>query len=142
MDNDMRQYKDFMFFYEYMSNQQDLDNFINESLVLASGNTAAVNNLRSLNEASDSKLKNFFTRIKQFFQKIFGRLTESIKSKLTAAKEYIDNKTYNPIIFKRKYHAGDVKMVDHFTGVRRVLDFFDKGVDQLDGIIFNNKRFL
>lgn len=124
-DSISRIYDDMKFFYEYVEQQREIEQFVNESIVLASGNTKIINSLRAVNESAGDKIKNFFNKIRNFFKKIFSRFSETLSKTFSERKKYIDNPKYNNIIFKYKYQSGDVDMVDHFTGIERVMTQLD-----------------
>lgn len=114
-----RVYDDMVFFHEMLEQERDMEEYVNEHIILASGNRKAINEMVALNEGKiTEKIKGFFTKIKNFFQAIFRKLGERLNGWLMDVKKYMDK--YAEIINKRKYIAGDVTMKDHFKGYTRI----------------------
>lgn len=120
-----RVYRDAQFFATLMEQNREMENFVNESLIKASGNKRAINEMYIINEAAaGDKIKGFFEKIKNFFKKIFDKLGASMNALFAEQKKYIEK--YQYIITKCKYQAGDVNDVyDHFKGISRILDVVD-----------------
>lgn len=120
-----RVYRDAQFFATLMEQNREMENFVNESLIKASGNKRAINEMYIINEAAaGDKIKAFFEKIKNFFKKIFDKLGASMNALFAEQKKYIEK--YQYIITKCKYQAGDVNDVyDHFKGISRILDVVD-----------------
>ena len=114
-----RVYDDMVFFHEMLEQEREMEEYVNEHIILASGNRKAINEMVALNEGKiTEKIKGFFTKIKNFFQAIFRKLGERLNGWLMDVKKYMDK--YAEIINKRKYIAGDVTMKDHFKGYTRI----------------------
>ena len=120
-----RVYRDAQFFATLMEQNREMENFVNESLIKASGNKRAINEMYIIHEAAaGDKIKAFFEKIKNFFKKIFDKLGASMNALFAEQKKYIEK--YQYIITKCKYQAGDVNDVyDHFKGLSRILDVVD-----------------
>jgi len=120
-----RVYRDAQFFATLMEQNKEMENFVNESLIKASGNKRAINEMYIIHEAAaGDKIKAFFEKIKNFFKKIFDKLGASMNALFAEQKKYIEK--YQYIITKCKYQAGDVNDVyDHFKGLSRILDVVD-----------------
>ena len=120
-----RVYRDAQFFATLYEQNREMENFVNESLIKASGNKRAINEMYIINEAAaGDKIKAFFEKIKNFFKKIFDKLGASMNALFGEQKKYIEK--YQYIITKCKYQAGDVNDVyDHFKGLSRILDVVD-----------------
>lgn len=117
--------RDAKFLAELAEQNRAMERYVNESLISASGNNRAINEMTILQEAAlGDKIKNFFTKIKNFFKKIFDKLGASLNALFLEQKKYIEK--YQYIITKCKYQAGDVDdMYDHFTGLNRIVDAVD-----------------
>lgn len=117
--------RDAKFLAELADQNRAMERYVNESLISASGNKRAINEMTILQEAAlGDKIKNFFTKIKNFFKKIFDKLGASLNALFLEQKKYIEK--YQYIITKCKYQAGDVDdMYDHFTGLNRIVDAVD-----------------
>ena len=120
-----RQWRDMEFCYEVMEQHREMEQFVNECLIKATGNKKAINEMYILNEAAvGDKIKSFFTKIKNFFKKIFDKLGASMNGLFLEQKKYIDK--YANIITKCKWQAGDISDVkDRFKGIARIIDAVD-----------------
>lgn len=120
-----RVYRDAQFFATLYEQNREMENFVNESLIKASGNKRAINEMYIINESAfTDKIKAFFEKIKGFFKKIFNKLGASMTALFGEQKKFIDQ--YAGIITKCKYQAGDADGVkDHFKGVPRIFDAVD-----------------
>jgi len=120
-----RVYRDAQFFATLMEQNREMENFVNESLIKASGNKRAINEMYIIHESAfTDKIKAFFEKIKGFFKKIFNKLGASMTALFGEQKKFIDQ--YAGIITKCKYQAGDADGVkDHFKGVPRIFDAVD-----------------
>ena len=128
-----RQWRNMEFCYELMEQHREMEQYVNECLIKASGNKKAINEMYILNEAAlGDKIKSFFTKIKNFFKKIFDKLGASMSGLLSEQKKYVEKYAY--IITKCKWQAGDINDVkDHFKGIARIVD----AVEKSDSSIFN-----
>ena len=118
--------RDFEFAYELMEQNREMERFVNESLILASGNKRAINEMTTIihESAFTDKIKAFFTKIKNFFKKIFDKLGASMNALFGEQKKYMEQ--YANLIMNCKYNAGDVSDVkDHFKGLPRIIDAAD-----------------
>ena len=117
--------RDINFSYALMEQNREMEDFINKSIIIASGNKYAINEMVIINEAAaGDKIKGFFEKIKNFFKKIFDKLGASMNALFAEQKKYIEK--YQYIITKCKYQAGDVNDVyNHFNGITRILDVID-----------------
>lgn len=125
-DNEFDRYWDNMEFCAKITEQQrEMEKFVNESLILASGNVKAIQEMTIIQESAfTDKIKGFFTKIKNFFKKIFSKLGAAMNGLFMEQKKYIDK--YANIITKLKYKATDVEDVkDHFKGIPRIIDVVD-----------------
>ncbi len=122
-----------------MEQQQDMERFVNESLVIASGNKQAIQEMVILNESSfTDKIKGFFEKIKNFFKKIFSKFGASMTALFSEQKKYIDK--YSNIIMKCKYVASDIDDVkDHFKGIPRIIDVVE---NPEQAVLGNNNKYL
>ena len=120
-----RIYRDAEFLARLTEQNREMERFVNESLINASGDKRAINEMTILHEAAlGDKIKNFFTKIKNFFKKIFDKLGASLNALFLEQKKYIEK--YQYIITKCKYQAGDVEdTYDHITGLNRIVDAVD-----------------
>lgn len=128
-----RQWRNMEFCYELMEQHREMEQYVNECLIKASGNKKAINEMYILNEAAfGDKIKAFFTRIKNFFKKIFDKLGASLSGLFSEQKKYVEKYSY--IITKCKWQSGDINDVkDHFKGIARIVD----AVEKSDSSIFN-----
>lgn len=117
--------RDMRFYAQLEEEQNMIESYVNESIILASGNKRAINEMVILHEAAlGDKIKGFFTKIKNFFKKIFDKLGAALNGLIGEQKKYIEK--YANIITKCKYVATDVQDVkDHFKGLPRILDAVD-----------------
>ena len=118
--------RDFEFAYALMEQNREMERFVNESLILASGNKHAINEMTTIihESAFTDKIKAFFTKIKNFFKKIFDKLGASMNAFFGEQKKYMEQ--YANLIMNCKYNGGDVSDVkDHFKGLPRILDAAD-----------------
>lgn len=120
-----RYWRDMEFAANLIEQQREMERFVNESIIKASGNKKAINEMVIINEAAfGDKIKGFFTKIKNFFKKIFDKLGAAMTGLFAEQKKYMDK--YANIITKCKYVASDVEdMKDHFNGVPRIFDAVD-----------------
>lgn len=118
--------RDFEFTYTLMEQNREMERFVNESLILSSGNKRAINEMTTIihESAFTDKIKAFFTKIKNFFKKIFDKLGASMNALFGEQKKYMEQ--YANLIMNCKYNAGDVSDVkDHFKGLPRIIDAAD-----------------
>lgn len=127
------------FCFKLIEQQQEMERFVNESLIIASGNKQAIQEMVILNESSfTDKIKGFFEKIKNFFKKIFSKFGASMTALFSEQKKYIDK--YSNIIMKCKYVASDIDDVkDHFKGVPRIIDVVENSEQ---AVIGNNNKYL
>lgn len=125
--------RDFEFAYALMQQNKEMEDFVNESLILASGNKYAINEMVIIHEAAaGDKIKAFFEKIKNFFKKIFDKLGAAMNALFQEQKKYIEQ--YQYIITKCKWQCGDVSDVyDFFIGLPRIIDCTDKGEEAILG---------
>lgn len=128
-----RQWRDMEFCYEIMEQHREMEKFVNECLIMASGNKKAINEMYILNEGTvGDKIKGFFTKIKNFFKKIFDKLGASLNGVFMEQKKYIDKYAY--IITKCKWMQGDVSDIkDRFKGLPRIIDAVDNAETAIIG---------
>lgn len=128
-----RQWRDMEFCYEIMEQHREMEKFVNECLIIASNNKKAINEMYILNEGTvGDKIKGFFTKIKNFFKKIFDKLGASLNGVFMEQKKYIDKYAY--IITKCKWMQGDVSDVkDRFKGLPRIIDAVDNAETAIIG---------
>lgn len=121
-----RQYREMEFLYTLMEQEREMEQYVNECLIKASGNQKAIQEMTLLEATSGGdKIKGFFDKIKNFFKKIFDKLGASLNGVFMEQKKYIDK--YNAIITKSKWQQGDVSDIkDRFKGLPRILDAVDK----------------
>lgn len=117
--------RDMRFYAQLEQEQIAIEQYVNECLIYTSGNKRAINEMAILHEAAlGDKIKGFFTKIKNFFKKIFDKLGAAINGVIIEQKKYIEK--YQYIITKCKYQAGDVNDVyNHFLGISRIVDAAD-----------------
>ena len=86
-----------------------------------------------LNEgAVGDKIKGFFTKIKNFFKKIFDKLGASLNGVFMEQKKYIDKYAY--IVTKCKWMQGDISDIkDRFKGLPRIIDAVDNAETAIIG---------
>lgn len=128
-----RYWRDMEFTANLIEQQREMERFVNESIIKASGNKKAINEMVIINEAAfGDKIKGFFTKIKNFFKKIFDKLGAAMNGLFMEQKKYIDK--YANIITKCKYQATDVDDVkDHFQGLPNILDAVDNSDNAIIG---------
>lgn len=127
-----RQWRNMEFCATIMEQNREMERFVNESIIMASGNKKAINEMKSfLNESAfTDKIKNFFTKIRNFFKKIFSKITASLSGLFMEQKKYIDK--YSGIITKCKWHGGDISDIKNRTvGIPRIIN----AVDNVDGAV-------
>lgn len=140
-----RVYRDAQFFATLYEQNREMENFVNESLIKASGNERAINEMYIINEAAaGDKIKAFFEKIKNFFKKIFDKLGASMNALFQEQKKFIEQ--YQYICTKCKYKAGDVNdMKNHFVGFPRILATVEKADQMILGKnnnFFQNDKFV
>jgi len=120
-----RQWRNMEFLNAIYEQDRDMERYVNECLIKASGNKQAINEMTVLNEGTFfDKVKNFFTKIKNFFKKIFTKFSAALTGVFAEQKKYIDK--YNFIITKCKWNAGEASDVkDRFKGIPRIFDMVD-----------------
>nr|DAY75472.1 MAG TPA: hypothetical protein [Caudoviricetes sp.] len=120
-----RQWRNMEFLNAIYEQDRDMERYVNECLIKASGNKQAINEMTVLNEGTFfDKVKGFFNKIKNFFKKIFTKFSAALSGVFAEQKKYIDK--YNFIITKCKWNAGEVSEVkDRFAGVPRIFDMVD-----------------
>jgi hypothetical protein len=120
-----RVYRDAQFFAALYEQNREMENFVNESIIKASGNRQAIQEMYVLNESAfTDKIKAFFTKIKNFFKKIFDKLGATMNALFGEQKKYMEQ--YANIIMNCKYNGGDVSDIkDHFKGLPRIVDAAD-----------------
>lgn len=125
--------RDAEFAYQLMEQNREMERFVNESIILASGNRSAINEMVIIHEAAaGDKIKGFFEKIKNFFKKIFDKLGASMSALFKEQKDYIDK--YAQIITKCKWNVGDVTDIyDHFKGLPRIISVIDTGENAILG---------
>ena len=114
--------RDAEFSYQLMEQNREMERFVNESIILASGNRSAINEMVILNESAfTDKIKSFFEKIKNFFKKLFDKFIGGCRALFSEQDKYMEK--YSTIIMKCKWNAGDWD-ADHdwFTGLPRILD--------------------
>lgn len=128
-----RQWRNMEFCYELMEQHREMEQYVNECLIKASGNKKAINEMYILNEgAAGDKIKAFFTKIKNFFKKIFDKLGASLNGVFMEQKKYIDR--YANIITKCKWMQGDISDIkDRFKGLPRIIDAVDNAETAIIG---------
>ena len=134
-----RCWRDMEFCYNLIEQQRDMEKFINEALILASGDKQAIQEMVIINEGTfTDRIKRFFEKIGNFFKKIFDKFGASMSTLFLEQKKYIDK--YSNIIMNCKYVASDIEDVkDHFKGVPRITD----AIENVDtAIIGNNNKYL
>lgn len=105
-----RQWRNMEFLNAIYEQDRDMERYVNECLIKASGNKQAINEMTVLNEGTFfDKVKNFFNKIKNFFKKIFTKFSASLSGVFAEQKKYIDK--YNFIITKCKWNAGEASDV-------------------------------
>lgn len=135
-----RQSRDIKFCYDIAEQNREMERYVNECIIKASGNKKAINEMYVLNESSfTSKIKNFFLKIINFFKKIFEKFIAAMRGIFQQHKNYIDS--YNVIITKCKWKAGDVYDIkNRFIGIARILEAANNVNDAIIGM--NIDRFV
>ena len=125
-----RQARDVQFIMDIMEQNREMERFVNESIILASGNKRAIQEMAIFNEAAaGDRIKGFFQKIKDFFKKIFTKLGASLSAVFAEQKKYCEQYAY--IITKCKWQAGDVNDInDYFKGIPRITDMINGDVNQ------------
>ena len=137
--------RDATFLSELMDQNKEMERFVNESLIMASGNKRAINEMYILNESTfGDKIKAFFEKIKNFFKKIFDKLAASMNALFGEQKKFIER--YQFVCTKCKYKAGDVNdMKNHFVGFPRILATVEKAeamiIGEKNSNFFKNDKF-
>lgn len=128
-----RAIRDAEFAYKLMEQNREMERFINESIILASGDRNAIMEMVVINEsAAGDKIKGFFEKIKNFFKKIFDKLGASMSALFKEQKDYIEK--YKDIITKCKWNVGDgTDIYDYFKGLPRIISVVDTGEDAIIG---------
>lgn len=128
-----RQWRNMEFCYELMEQHREMEQYVNECLIKASGNKKAINEMYVLNEgAAGDKIKGFFAKIKNFFKKIFDKLGASLNGVFMEQKKYIDKYAY--IVTKCKWMQGDISDIkDRFKGLPRIIDAVDNAETAIIG---------
>nr|DAJ46637.1 MAG TPA: hypothetical protein [Caudoviricetes sp.] len=127
-----RQWRNMEFCATIMEQNREMERFVNESIIMASGNKKAINEMNTyLNESTfTDKIKNFFIKIKNFFKKIFSKIAAALSGLFMEQKKYIDK--YSGIITKCKWHGGDISDIKNRTvGIPRIIN----AVDNVDSAV-------
>ena len=127
-----RQWRNMEFCATIMEQNREMERFVNESIIMASGNKKAINEMNTyLNESTfTDKIKNFFTKIRNFFKKIFSKIGAALSGVFEEQKKYIDK--YSGIITKCKWHGGDISDIKNRTvGIPRIIN----AVDNVDSAV-------
>ena len=121
-----RQWRNMEFCATIMEQNREMERFVNESIIMASGNKKAINEMNTyLNESTfTDKIKNFFTKIRNFFKKIFSKIGAALSGVFEEQKKYIDK--YSGIITKCKWHGGDISDIkNRIVGIPRIINAVD-----------------
>lgn len=127
-----RQWRNMEFCATIMEQNREMERFVNESIIMASGNKKAINEMNSyLNESAfTDKIKNFFTKIRNFFKKIFSKIGAALSGLFMEQKKYIDK--YSGIITKCKWNGGEISDIKNRTvGIPRIIN----AVDNVDSAV-------
>lgn len=127
-----RQWRNMEFCATIMEQNREMERFVNESIIMASGNKKAINEMNSyLNESAfTDKIKNFFTKIRNFFKKIFSKIGAALSGVFEEQKKYIDK--YSGIITKCKWNGGEISDIKNRTvGIPRIIN----AVDNVDSAV-------
>ena len=127
-----RQWRNMEFCATIMEQNREMERFVNESIIMASGNKKAIKEMNTyLNESTfTDKIKNFFTKIRNFFKKIFSKIGAALSGVFEEQKKYIDK--YSGIITKCKWHGGDISDIKNRTvGIPRIIN----AVDNVDSAV-------
>lgn len=99
--------------------EREMDSYINECIILSSGNMKAINEMQVLNESKFSdRISTFFTKIQAFFVRIFAKFGEKLSAMGKNNKEYLEK--YKNIILGKKLKISYVTMINHFEGKKRI----------------------
>lgn len=99
--------------------EREMDSYINECIILSSGNMKAINEMQVLNESKFSdRISTFFTKIQAFFVRIFAKFGEKLSVIGKNNKGYLEK--YKNIILGKKLKISYVTMVNHFEGKKRI----------------------
>ena len=111
---------EYMNFIESMiEEQQEMEQYVNECIILSNPNKKIFNEFVAINEAkSGDKVKSFFNRLKSFFAKIWQKFIEKLNAWSQDNKKYLEN--YKDIILGKEVTLESVKMHDHFKGKQRI----------------------
>lgn len=111
---------EYMNFIESMiEEQQEMEQYVNECIILSNPNKKIFNEFVSINEAKmGDKIKSFFNRLKSFFAKIWQKFLEKLNAWSQDNKKYLEN--YKDIILGKEVTLESVKMHDHFKGKQRI----------------------
>lgn len=127
-----RQWRNMEFCATIMEQNREMERFVNKSIIMASGNKKAINEMNSyLNESAfTDKIKNFFTKIRNFFKKIFSKIGAALSGVFEEQKKYIDK--YSGIITKCKWNGGEISDIKNRTvGIPRIIN----AVDNVDSAV-------
>ena len=125
-----RHARNMKFMLDIMEQNKEMERYVNECLIMSSGNKRAIQEMYVVMEAAaGDKIKAFFQKIKDFFKKIFTKLGASLSAVFQEQKKYCEQYAY--IITKCKWQAGDVNDIKaYFTGIPRIVDMVDNHLDQ------------
>ena len=99
--------------------EREMDSYINECIILSSGNMKAINEMQVLNESKFSdRISAFFTKIQALFVRIFAKFGEKLSAMGKNNKGYLEK--YKNIILGKKLKISYVTMFNHFEGKRRI----------------------
>lgn len=127
-----RQWRNMEFCATIMEQNREMERFVNESIIMASGNKKAINEMNTyLNESTfTDKIKNFFIKIRNFFKKIFSKIAAALSGLFMEQKKYIDK--YSGVITKCKWRGGDISDIKNRTvGIPRIIN----AVDNVDSAV-------
>lgn len=118
---------DYFYFTENMINQQnEMERYINECIILSNPNRKKVfQEMTVFNEVVfGDKAKSLFSRLKTFFAKLFGKITESLSKIFAGNKEYLDK--YKDIILGKtvKISGKMKKFIGSGGGIERTRSLF------------------
>lgn len=118
---------DYFYFTENMINQQnEMERYINECIILSNPNRKKVfQEMSVFNEVVfGDKAKSLFSRLKTFFSKLFGKITESLSKIFAGNKEYLDK--YKDIILGKtvKISGKMKKFIGSGGGIERTRSLF------------------
>lgn len=100
-------------------NQKAMNDYVNECIILSNPDKKQViSELAVFNEGKvGDKFKKVWARIKSFFSKIYQRFLESLSAWASDNKDYLT--TYSNVIFQKKVTLKNVRMSNHFEGLKR-----------------------